>query len=58
MTRARVVLAPIVAALRVVERRARSSARVERRARAMLAALARRSRAAKTFVRLRVMSLV
>ena len=54
----RTVAAPLVAAARVVERRVRTSVQIERGARRVLAALARRSRDAKVFVRLRVMSLV
>jgi hypothetical protein len=55
---ARIALSPLVAVARVIERRVRTSSRVARPARFVMAALARRSRGARTFVRLRVMPLV
>lgn len=54
----RMALAPVVAIARVLERRLRTSTRVEPRARRALAAFAHRSRMARSFVRLRMMPLV
>ena len=54
----RIALAPAVAVARVIERRLRTSPRIERTARRALAAVARRSRMARSFVRLRMMPLV
>jgi hypothetical protein len=48
----------IVALSRVIEARARTSPRVQRRARRLMAALAKRSREARSFVQLRLMRLV
>jgi hypothetical protein len=52
------VIAPFVAALRVVERRVRTSRRARRFGRRAAAALARRSKEARAFVALRLMKLV